>query len=136
MHIRNIAIAAVICACAAGAAADERRRLSGAQVEALILGNTMRGPVRARNRMVEYAYYHEQEGRLRGSLGADSGDKGTWRIRDDDVHCMKFYVYFEAAERCYQWYESGGQYTLENVDVYRASDLTVWRIDEGNPDGF
>jgi hypothetical protein len=121
----RIALVALSLAATAGFAADTP--MTGEQVRALLVGNTVSGPWYAE----PYDFSYTREGRVYGTIGANTGN-GTWRIRDGDRYCHEWSEFFEATEKCYQWHDlGGGRYRMVNVDAYRDRDIDVWRIRPG-----
>jgi hypothetical protein len=101
--------------------------LSGDQVRALIVGNTVVGPLRGSL----YDFSYAEDGNVVGAAGGNT-DAGTWRIRDGNVYCHEWSTFFGGYERCYQWYDTGkGRFRLKNVDTFKVIDLYVWRIRPG-----
>jgi len=104
--------------------------LSGDQVRALIVGNTLQGSFMA-NPLTMVFY---PDGTVYGSIGMTGSDSGTWEI-EDDTYCNEWVTYFSGVRRCYQWVSDGDGYVLKNVDKYRARDIQG-RIEKGKPKGY
>jgi len=115
----------LLLAAVTGFAADTP--MTGEQVRALISGSTVSGPVYA----LPYDFSYTAEGRVYGTIGANTGD-GAWRIRTGDRYCHEWSEFFDATEKCYQWHDLGnGRYRMVNVDAFRDYDIDVWRIRPG-----
>lgn len=133
-RLRTACAALVLAVCSFYAGADNGHGspLSGDEIRTLVVGNTVRGPWRAR----PYAWSFTTDGRIFGDVGANTVS-GTWRISDDGIYCHEFTDFLEGVERCYQWYampdysKGKGRYVMKNVDAFRIRDLHVWQIEPG-----
>ena len=117
----------------AGAALAQSGPLSEAEVEKLIVGNTVKGPIGAQ----PYSFYYHPDGKVDGVIGAGNNDSGTWKFQGSDTFCFEWIDFFDGVEHCYQWYRHGAdRYVMKNRDVDRSRNINVWSIEPGNPLGF
>ncbi len=102
--------------------------LSGQEIRELIVGNTLIGPINAR----QYDFSYEPDGNVYGDIGV-STDRGTWEISDDGVYCHEWTLHFDSTRRCYKWFRAKrqGRYVMKNIDKFRVRDIDVWRIKPG-----
>ena len=111
----------------AGSLAASEGPLTGQEIRDLIVGNTVIGPINAR----QYDFSYKSDGGVYGDIGV-SGDRGSYTISDDGVYCHEWFRHFDATRRCYQWYRAqSGRYVLRNIDTYRVRNIDVWRIKPG-----
>ena len=101
--------------------------MSGQEIRDLIVGNTVIGPINAR----QYDFSYRPDGGVYGDIGT-SGDRGNYTISDDGIYCHEWFRHFDATRRCYQWFRAKqGRYVLRNIDTFRVRNIDVWRITPG-----
>ena len=109
------------------AARAQEQALSGEEIRALIVGNTVTGPIGGR----QYDFSYQPDGNVYGTIGVDV-DSGTWEISDDGVYCHEWFEHFDATRRCYRWVHAPrDRYRMVNIDAFRVTDVPVWRIRKG-----
>jgi hypothetical protein len=107
--------------------AQEGDALDGDALRALIVGNTVIGPIGAR----QYDFSYEPGGVVYGSIGVNS-DSGAWTIADDGLFCQQWAQHFDGERRCYRWVPAPrNRYRMLNVDAFRTREIPVWRIEPG-----
>jgi hypothetical protein len=105
--------------------------LTGDQIKKTISGNTVQGPLGP----AVYDWYYTSDGKVRGDVGLEDKDSGTWLIKGANTYCHQWTKFFSGVQRCYEWFklEQSGQYLMKNVDADRHEDIEVFEIIEGNP---
>ena len=105
--------------------------LTSNQLRKTIAGNTVQGPLGP----AVYDWYYTSDGKVRGDVGLEDKDSGTWLIKGDGIYCHQWSRFFDGIQRCYEWYklEQSGQYLMKNVDADRHEDIEVFEVIEGNP---
>ena len=106
----------------------QNKPLSGPELRELIVGNTVIGPLGAR----QYDFSYDPDGRLYGSVGIDT-DSGTWSIADDGTYCHEWTLILGSTLRCYKWFraERPGRYVMVRIDTSQRLGIEVWRIRPG-----
>jgi hypothetical protein len=107
--------------------------LSGEEITKLIVGNTVNGAIGGQS----FSFYYKSAVSVSGMIGNDGDDdSGTWEIKDENVYCNEWIVFFDGVKRCYKWYKTARGYILESADAFRLRPLVVYKVENGNPLGF
>ena len=125
-------LAALVAACSMlGTPKTVGPALTGEQIEKLVTGNTIQGPLGP----AVYDWYYANDGKVSGDVGYADKDSGRWRIKGANTYCHHWLKFFDGAERCYQWYklDRSGQYLMKNVDGEHHEDIKVFEVMIGNP---
>jgi len=103
-----ILAAAALIAAAPGGQAAEMRRLSAAEIERALIGNTLTGASKAGCAFLDFYAY---DGTASSQCG-DRRDSGFWRIEPDNYLCVDWTKL--NAPYCLEVYTDGNRYAVRN----------------------
>jgi hypothetical protein len=133
MSVRaGIAALALSCAFAGGAAAEERwGDMSGAEIRALLSGNTVTGRYADG---ASFSEWHLPDGRVFGHNARDPVDQGCWDIRGDRV-CYYYSGGLNRGEFCWEYRRIGEAGVRLRQMSPSVPSPAIGVVQKGNPHG-
>ena len=108
-----------------GSPGDRGKPLSGNEIKAALVGNSIVGETR----MGPLTIYFPSYGEMRGLRSFHYRDDGTWRVTEDSF-CGEWNNWLGTMARCWRVYRSGDTVSLEHVD---SSQQETVKLVRGNP---
>jgi hypothetical protein len=108
-----------------GSPKDLGQPLSGSEIRAMLIGNSVVGETR----MGPLTVYFPSYGEMRGLRSFHYRDDGTWRVTEDGF-CGEWNNWLGTMARCWRAYRSGDALSLEKVDD--SQQVTIELV-PGNP---
>jgi hypothetical protein len=131
--IRSVGAAAIVIAISVGCESlilrespkDRGKLLSGSEIQAMLVGNSVEGDVR----MTPFTVYFPSYGEMRGQRAFHYRDDGTWRVTEEGF-CGQWDNWLGTMAQCWRAYRSGDAVTLEKAD---GSQQERFKLVPGNP---